>query len=409
MSRNIYHDVPIFIICRDRLAPLRQLVEWLEQAGHTNIVLVDNASTYPPLLEFLEECPHHLVSLPENVGHLAVWVKGLQTQFTSKTLPGFYIVSDCDVVPDEHCPPDIIERLYSILRERPNMDKAGLGLKIDDLPDCFQFKRDVIDWESQFWEAVLEPGVYDAPIDTTFALYRPGTGHSIFRSMRTGSPYVARHLPWYQNSAALNAEELYYREHMNKNIGSWGGETLPYHLAHSIEERRNRYGAEMRQAFANGYGTHIPLLAAVLAVARKGPVLELGSGWSSTLLLNEMCKASGRKLRTIDSDMNWLSQFEKLKSQDHELVHAPDWDVAVADTLGTEWSVIFIDHAPAERRIVDIEKLANKAEFIVIHDTEDPTYNYGPTLAKFKYAFEYRQMSPYTSVFSNVRPYPADR
>lgn len=162
----------------------------------------------------------------------------------------------------------------------------------------------------------------------------------------------------------------------------------------------------MKQAFANGYGTHIPLLAAVLAVARKGPVLELGSGWSSTLLLNEMCRAGGRKLRTIDSDMNWLSQFEKLKSQEHELVHAADWDIAVADTLHTDWSVIFIDHAPAERRIVDIEELADRAEFIVVHDTEDPTYNYGPTLAKFKYAFEYRQMLPYTAVFSNVRPYP---
>ena len=239
MNVNIYHDVPVFIVCRDRLAPLQQLVEWLERTGHTNIVLVDNASTYPPLLEFLESCPHHVVSLPENVGHLAVWTKSLQTQFVSKTLPGFYVVSDCDVVPDERCPGDVTKRLYSILREHPNMDKAGLGLKIDDLPDCFQFKREVIDWESQFWETPLEPDVYDAPIDTTFALYRPGTTHhSIFRSIRTGGLYTARHLPWYQNSANLTVEELYYRQHMSKNIGSWGHETLPPDLAHAIEERR---------------------------------------------------------------------------------------------------------------------------------------------------------------------------
>ena len=42
-------QVPIFINSRDRVTPLRELVEWCEHAGQTRIYLVDNDSTYPTL------------------------------------------------------------------------------------------------------------------------------------------------------------------------------------------------------------------------------------------------------------------------------------------------------------------------------------------------------------------------
>ena len=53
--------------------------------------------------------------------------------------------------------------------------KVGFGLKIADLPKHYRFSRDVRNWEGQFWAREVEPGVYDAPIDTTFALHRPDT------------------------------------------------------------------------------------------------------------------------------------------------------------------------------------------------------------------------------------------
>ena len=50
---------PIFVIVRDLLSPLQQLLDWLERAGHDRIILVDNASTYPPMLEYLcDDRPH---------------------------------------------------------------------------------------------------------------------------------------------------------------------------------------------------------------------------------------------------------------------------------------------------------------------------------------------------------------
>ena len=54
-------NCPIFINCRDRITCLSVLVDWLEKAGHENIYLLDNDSSYPPLLEYYEQTPHTVV------------------------------------------------------------------------------------------------------------------------------------------------------------------------------------------------------------------------------------------------------------------------------------------------------------------------------------------------------------
>ena len=44
--------VPIFINARDRLGVLKKLIDWLLDAGYRNLIILDNNSTYPPLLEY---------------------------------------------------------------------------------------------------------------------------------------------------------------------------------------------------------------------------------------------------------------------------------------------------------------------------------------------------------------------
>ena len=43
-------EIPIVINSRDQLASLRQLVDWVLQAGYRNVNILDNASTFPPLV-----------------------------------------------------------------------------------------------------------------------------------------------------------------------------------------------------------------------------------------------------------------------------------------------------------------------------------------------------------------------
>lgn len=225
---------PIIIITRDRLQPLQQLVTWLESAQLTRITFVDNNSTYPPLLEFLRNSPYEVVSLGRNWGHRSAWICGV-AQERGATLP--YVVTDPDVVPTEDCPHDVLHHFATLLDRYPHASRVGFGLKIDDLPDSNPNKLDVIRWEQQWWKHEVEPGVYDADIDTTFALYRPGVMSRGGIALRTGEPYVARHLPWYDNPQKPDAETQYYREHADPAINSWNTEDLPPYLRRLIDEQ----------------------------------------------------------------------------------------------------------------------------------------------------------------------------
>lgn len=216
---------PVIIPVRDRVTPLRRLVEWLERAGQEEIWLVDNASAYEPLLDYLADTPHRVVRLDHNLGHRSPWLSGTVQRHAHER---YFVVSDPDVVPDPSCPLDALDHFRALLDRHPGFHKAGFGLRIDDLPDTYRLAADVRHWEARFWRDEVEPGVFHADIDTTFALYRPIEGrHDEHLSMRTGPPYVARHLPWYVDSGALSDEERYYRDHADPSISNWDRDQLP--------------------------------------------------------------------------------------------------------------------------------------------------------------------------------------
>jgi hypothetical protein len=214
---------PVFVTVRDRLTPLRQLVQWLERAGQRELYLIDNASTYPPLVEYLDVSPHRVIRADENLGHRAPWLTGSVQRLAAGR---FFVVSDPDVVPDEGCPLDALERFRELLERHPSIDKVGFGLRIDDLDDAYPLSAAVRQWESRFWRDEVEPGVYRADIDTTFALYRPlDRRHDEGAALRTGPPYVARHLPWYVSEPG--EEDLYYRQHADPTTSNWDRDELP--------------------------------------------------------------------------------------------------------------------------------------------------------------------------------------
>ena len=227
----IPEETPVFIICRDRVSVLIDLVTALETMGCRNIFLVDNGSNYPALLSYFKTTPYQVLPLDMNVGHTSPWDKGIVSLFAKNR---YYIVTDPDVVPAEDCPPNTLEHLHDVLIRYSSFVKIGLGLKIDDLPDHYALRQQVIEWEGQFWKAKFASGLYEAGVDTTFALYRPNTVYQIHPSLRIGEPYVARHLPWYTDSTLLTDEDQYYRIHANASINSWDSDIL-----------KDRYSKEM--------------------------------------------------------------------------------------------------------------------------------------------------------------------
>ena len=204
--------IPIFINCRDRLGCLEKLVDWLLAAGYTNVILLDNDSTYPPLLDFYERIRSErvrVVFLGSNCGHCALWdtniLELLQVQ-------GPYVYTDPDVVPDAACPPDFLQEDARILAEHPLFEKVGAGLIYSDI--TYFRRRETMKAESRFYRAAIEPDAYYANVDTTFALYRGARHYHRAPAIRMGGRYAFRHLPWYYaEGEPLPEDEQYYLDH----------------------------------------------------------------------------------------------------------------------------------------------------------------------------------------------------
>jgi hypothetical protein len=159
------------------------------------------------------------------------------------------------------------------------------------------------------------------------------------------------------------------------------------------------------------YGTHMAPLLTVVA-RTNGPILEMGCGDYSTPLLHALCAPTQRFLLSTDTDKRWLSLFLDLRTQWHQFDYIPvyedDWSrnpkPELWDRIGTDrhWSVIFIDHRPGERRVVDIVRLRNYTDIFVVHDSQQPTYGYDRVLATFKYRYVYERYATQTTIVSDT-------
>jgi len=210
--------VPIIINNYNRLEFLDKMLKRLNNMGYHNIYIIDNNSKYKPLLSYYKKNNLKIFRLKENIGYLSIWESGISDLF----IDGYYIYSDPDIFPDIDCPHDFVDVFKKYLDMFQNLDKVGFGLRIDDLPDHYNLKKNVILHESKFWENKICDGLYDAKIDTTFALYRPGAmgPANLTNAGRTDFPYMAQHLPWYIDHSNLTKEERWYLK-CNKIFTHW--------------------------------------------------------------------------------------------------------------------------------------------------------------------------------------------
>jgi hypothetical protein len=144
-----WRDIPVFIVNRNRHEAMRRLIDWLREAGTRRIVILDNASSYPPLLQYYQQLPAgvNVLRLEQNHGPYVLWQQGVH-----KVLDTPYVLTDSDIVPADCCPRDLIGRLHETLRRYPDASKVGPALRIDDLPDGYAEADTVRKWESQFWD-----------------------------------------------------------------------------------------------------------------------------------------------------------------------------------------------------------------------------------------------------------------
>jgi len=216
-------SIPIIIINFNQLFYLQQLVGFLLKRGFKNIIIIDNNSTYPPLLAYYSSIKNEVVieRRADNLGHMVFFE---DPQYLKKYGKGFYVLTDADIVPNINLPSDFLRKMiYMLISHYKKIVKVGFALEIDDIPNYYPLKEKVIDWERKFWEVQIEEDVFLAEVDTTFALYRPGynlsKGHFL-SSIRLAGKFLCTHGGWYLNPNALTDENIYYMNSVHKS-SSW--------------------------------------------------------------------------------------------------------------------------------------------------------------------------------------------
>lgn len=219
-------DTPIIILNKDRLEPLKMLVEALQKRDYTNITIIDNQTTYQPTLDWYKVSGTNVFinTIDQTLYDTGTFYRlacELNVHPFSELIKNYYVFTDSDVVPQSFAPDDFIDQMISVCKEL-NVPKVGMGLRIDDLPDN-DFSKYVISLEAGMWTNKIPHESYDvykAGVDTTFAVYAPNVPPLLMQNVvRMGGDFIAKHIPWYYEVANMPADELYYLNNLQANRG----------------------------------------------------------------------------------------------------------------------------------------------------------------------------------------------
>lgn len=214
-------STPVVINCFNQYTYVSNIVAKLREAGFADIYLVDQGSSYPPLREFLAEAMASNSALPLYLGSN----KGPHHFFTAGLYDVFggapFIYTDPDLSWDTLAG-DFVTRMFA-LSHRYRTFKVGPALA---LPTDAEIKpnllnthnsdraKTVAEVEAPYWRHEVEPGVYQAPIDTTMHLFVPQyytPGEALITGLRiAGDGYSVLHLPWFHTDPMPADEYAYY-------------------------------------------------------------------------------------------------------------------------------------------------------------------------------------------------------
>lgn len=222
-------------------------------AQNHEIVWLDNNSTYEPLLEFYETSPYRTIRLGENRGGTAAWgLLGSEIRNDD-----YFVIADSDYLLDD-LPDDWAEHLIEGVNRYGGQGGCGLSMLETRIPsqnpawiaDEFHLYP-AGDHPARWGPQVQLPGGFiNYPVDTSFAVYPPGTSQFMSSSTGIRSAHAAvRHIPWHivldlnpeeDSYQVLMDEEYYYYLTEVQKGGQYTG-TTP-RMAGFIAEYERRTG-----------------------------------------------------------------------------------------------------------------------------------------------------------------------
>lgn len=188
-------------------------------------VIVDNNSTHEETVEWLKKQTCEVRQVGFNCGNHGFWDRDYP-ELTGR-VPYVMTDSDLDL---SNVPDDAVAKLQDVLLRHTDVPKVGLSLSLASLSED---KHDLVHtWEDRYWVNLREPGVWEAPVDTTFAMYDPTRRHMLvdnfYTALRLDKPYTAIHIPW-----SYNFDEA------SPDVKAYIRDCLPVAYWSSLEKRRH--------------------------------------------------------------------------------------------------------------------------------------------------------------------------
>jgi hypothetical protein len=216
-------STPVVINSFNQHFYLQNIVAKFLEAGFLNLLIFDNGSTYPPLVNYLNNIKDDVRVMPvyynANMGPHHFFISKI---YASVFGPCPFLYTDPDLTWTALAD-DFVSRLLD-LTHKHQIFKAGPALT---LPHPHELKEaspkikdagqmlDVIEFESRYWQLEVEPGIYNSPIDTTLHLFNPAyyNDTSIITGLRVaGAGYEVKHSPWFKDDPCPTEETDFYKK-----------------------------------------------------------------------------------------------------------------------------------------------------------------------------------------------------
>lgn len=236
-------EFPVIIPTFNNPEYLQMMVEQLESYGLHQIIIVDNWSTHPKMVELLDRyaVDYIVVKKFTNDGPTEFY---RNPQFFA-WLPEKFIITDPDIGLNPNLPNEFVEILEEVSEQYSCM-RVGFALDIE-MPGISHNMHDIMfhttgltmyQWEDRFWqekvgETRLGDPIYSAPIDTTFCYINKkyDVGDYYNPSVRIAGNFTAQHYGWYNEPPISNEELEYYLAHIP---GHWS------ETGNAIKRKRNQ-------------------------------------------------------------------------------------------------------------------------------------------------------------------------
>lgn len=220
-------EIPIIIPTFNQVSYAKFMTSQLIELGIDNFVVSDNNSTYPEMTKWLDDISQNfrVLHLGHNLGPRIYSERGIV-----EYMPDYFIVTDPDLIFNKNLPKTFINDFMDVITF---YDYAKIGFAMDiwgEASEKFFNANAVRFWEGRYWEtpvAKMQDGsiIYQAPIDTTFALHNKNSlmkqlnsGQVTFsaNSLRVAGNYTCEHMGWWEKQPLTDEEYEYY-----KSVQTW--------------------------------------------------------------------------------------------------------------------------------------------------------------------------------------------